>query len=135
MREADLIHDWNVVGQSFDWAGARFALNDETLRDGLQSPSVRSPSIEQKIGILRIAFGAARGKRFAKAIQCGGIDRVQDQEVMLQQGMDQAPPSLLQADPDVLTAEAATQPGQPLGERLRSGLDPAAFDVLGASLP
>src|SRR4051794_41916445 len=27
-------------------------LDDETLRDGLQSPSVRSPTIEQKIDIL-----------------------------------------------------------------------------------
>ena len=28
-------------------------LNDETLRDGLQSPSVRMPPIDQKIDILR----------------------------------------------------------------------------------
>ena len=27
-------------------------LDDETLRDGLQSPSVRSPTIEQKVDIL-----------------------------------------------------------------------------------
>src|SRR6476620_6644855 len=27
-------------------------LDDETLRDGLQSPSVRTPTIEEKIGIL-----------------------------------------------------------------------------------
>jgi len=30
----------------------RVLLNDETLRDGLQSPSVRDPSIEEKIQIL-----------------------------------------------------------------------------------
>src|SRR5262249_38858939 len=29
-------------------------LNDETLRDGLQSPSVRDPSIEEKIHILHL---------------------------------------------------------------------------------
>src|SRR5581483_6997272 len=29
-------------------------LNDETLRDGLQSPSVRDPSIEEKIRILHL---------------------------------------------------------------------------------
>jgi 2-isopropylmalate synthase len=29
-------------------------LNDETLRDGLQSPSVRCPTIEQKLGILHL---------------------------------------------------------------------------------
>jgi len=44
-----LIHDWN-----HDAAGAhRVAmLDDETLRDGLQSPSVRNPSIDEKIEIL-----------------------------------------------------------------------------------
>ena len=44
-----LIFDWND-----DAAGAnRVAmLDDETLRDGLQSPSVRHPSIDEKIGIL-----------------------------------------------------------------------------------
>jgi 2-isopropylmalate synthase len=46
-----LIHDWN-----HDAAGPRpvAMLDDETLRDGLQSPSVRSPSIEQKIAILHL---------------------------------------------------------------------------------
>src|SRR3954467_659144 len=29
-------------------------LNDETLRDGLQSPSVRTPTIEQKLHILHL---------------------------------------------------------------------------------
>jgi len=44
-----LIHDWN-----HDAAAPRAVamLDDETLRDGLQSPSVRAPSIDQKIDIL-----------------------------------------------------------------------------------
>jgi 2-isopropylmalate synthase len=44
-----LIHDWN-----HDAAGPRpvAMLDDETLRDGLQSPSVRTPGIGEKIGIL-----------------------------------------------------------------------------------
>lgn len=46
---SDLIHDWN---QS---PGIKQALlNDETLRDGLQSPSVRDPSVAQKIEILHL---------------------------------------------------------------------------------
>ena len=32
-------------------------LNDETLRDGLQSPSVRDPSIQDKIEILHLMEG------------------------------------------------------------------------------
>ena len=35
----------------------RTLLNDESLRDGLQSPSVRDPSIEQKIEILHLMEG------------------------------------------------------------------------------
>ena len=46
-----LIYDWN-----HDAVGPRppvAMLDDETLRDGLQSPSVRTPTIDQKIEILR----------------------------------------------------------------------------------
>jgi 2-isopropylmalate synthase len=44
-----LIHDWNQ-----DASGPRHAamLDDETLRDGLQSPSVRAPTIDEKLDIL-----------------------------------------------------------------------------------
>jgi 2-isopropylmalate synthase len=44
-----LIYDWNQ-----DAAGPRpvAMIDDETLRDGLQSPSVRAPSIDEKIDIL-----------------------------------------------------------------------------------
>jgi 2-isopropylmalate synthase len=47
-----LIYDWNR--ESPPARPAVVALNDETLRDGLQSPSVRAPSIDQKIRILRL---------------------------------------------------------------------------------
>ena len=46
-----LIHDWNRSG---DQSPRTVMLNDETLRDGLQSPSVRCPSIEQKLAILHL---------------------------------------------------------------------------------
>jgi 2-isopropylmalate synthase len=54
MDEQNLIHDWNRVGRTFDWAHARVDLNDETLRDGLQSPSVRDPSLEVKRKLLHL---------------------------------------------------------------------------------
>jgi 2-isopropylmalate synthase len=48
-----LIYDWNKSRESA--AGrAPVMLDDETLRDGLQSPSVRAPTIEQKIRILHL---------------------------------------------------------------------------------
>jgi len=54
MDERDLIYDWNTQGAAFDWSRARFDLNDETLRDGLQSPSVRDPSLEVKRRLLHL---------------------------------------------------------------------------------
>src|SRR3954469_8460770 len=56
LKYSDLIYDWNnVPGASFKPAGKRgVLLNDESLRDGLQSPSVKDPSIEQKIEILHL---------------------------------------------------------------------------------
>src|SRR5208282_2976029 len=54
MKTSDLIYDWNRVRpRTFRIDGA-VLLNDETLRDGLQSPSVRDPSIGQKIEILHL---------------------------------------------------------------------------------
>lgn len=47
----DLIHDWNVAGETFKPAGP-VLLDDETLRDGLQGPSVADPPIEIKRRIL-----------------------------------------------------------------------------------
>jgi 2-isopropylmalate synthase len=46
-----LIHDWNRASEQKPRA---VMLNDETLRDGLQSPSVRCPTIEQKLQILHL---------------------------------------------------------------------------------
>ena len=60
LNENELIYDWNRAGEAdLRPARGRVELNDETLRDGLQSPSVRTPSIEQKLGILHemVALG------------------------------------------------------------------------------
>ncbi|CAN5768752.1 isopropylmalate/homocitrate synthase [soil metagenome] len=55
MQEHELIFDWNRAEGSFDYSLVRgVELNDETLRDGLQSPSVTDPSIEQKITLLHL---------------------------------------------------------------------------------
>jgi isopropylmalate/homocitrate/citramalate synthase len=47
-----LIHDWNVTGEQAKRPARRIEFDDETLRDGLQSPSVTDPSIEDKLRIL-----------------------------------------------------------------------------------
>lgn len=57
MQERDLIYDWNTVPGTFSCAGLRVELNDETLRDGLQSPSVTDPEIGDKVRLLRLMAG------------------------------------------------------------------------------
>ena len=57
MDEGELIYDWNSGGGDeggFDWKSARVDLNDETLRDGLQSPSAIDPPLDIKIRLLHL---------------------------------------------------------------------------------
>ncbi len=54
MKASELIYDWNEVQRSARRTPDAVLLNDESLRDGLQSPSVRDPSIEEKIHILHL---------------------------------------------------------------------------------
>jgi len=54
MKDDELIYDWNLVGGVELPPGRKYMLDDETLRDGLQSPSVKDPSIEDKIEILHL---------------------------------------------------------------------------------
>jgi 2-isopropylmalate synthase len=52
--ESDLIFDWNRAGGAVFPARGKVELDDETLRDGLQSPSVKSPAIEEKLKIIHL---------------------------------------------------------------------------------
>src|SRR6266568_6433476 len=54
MKPSDLIYDWNTALPLELLPKKPVLLNDETLRDGLQSPSVRDPSIQEKIQVLHL---------------------------------------------------------------------------------
>jgi 2-isopropylmalate synthase len=54
LSEADIIYDWNELDRKQKLIGHPFQFFDETLRDGIQSPSVRDPSIEDKLAILEL---------------------------------------------------------------------------------
>ncbi len=54
MQRDELVYDWNEQPSAFDYASARVELNDETLRDGLQSPSVRDPDMGAKVELLHL---------------------------------------------------------------------------------
>ena len=52
--EAQLIYDWNTVDAPPRPAHP-VSIHDETLRDGIQGPSVRDPDIEHKLRFLHLA--------------------------------------------------------------------------------
>ena len=54
MNTSELIYDWNKIHPGSLRPVGPVLLNDETLRDGLQSPSVRDPQIDEKIRILHL---------------------------------------------------------------------------------
>src|SRR5271163_3575421 len=54
MNTSELIYDWNKNHPPGLKPAGPVQLNDESLRDGLQSPSVRDPSIAEKIEILHL---------------------------------------------------------------------------------
>src|SRR6516165_6635521 len=53
-RAAQFIFDWNEVNRKGRLVPQSFTLFDETLRDGLQNPSVEDPTIEEKLKILHL---------------------------------------------------------------------------------
>ncbi len=54
MRERELIHDWNTAGGRDGARRPDIQFDDETLRDGLQSPSARDPDLQAKLRLIRL---------------------------------------------------------------------------------
>ncbi|HEX8723156.1 MAG TPA: LeuA family protein [Pyrinomonadaceae bacterium] len=54
MSASELIYDWNSVAPAHPAPGRRVSFDDETLRDGLQSPSVCEPTVERKLELLHL---------------------------------------------------------------------------------
>ncbi len=56
-REQELLYDWNQIGSESLPVPPVVELDDESLRDGLQSPSVRQPNLDEKLEILHLMEG------------------------------------------------------------------------------
>ena len=85
-KEKKYIYDWNVVGEG-DIASPRLVeLDDETLRDGLQCPSVRQPDLGEKIGIVHGM--ASLGIHAANIGYAGASKSVLDDVVALAEEID-----------------------------------------------
>jgi 2-isopropylmalate synthase len=54
LSEDDLIYDWNVKGDHVSPPMRKVEIFDETLRDGIQCPSVTDPPIEAKMQMIRL---------------------------------------------------------------------------------
>lgn len=54
MPAEELVYDWNRVAPTSAKPARHIGFDDETLRDGLQSPSVCDPPIEKKIELLHL---------------------------------------------------------------------------------
>src|SRR5262245_58957621 len=50
----ELIYDWNEIGRNGRLIPRGVTFFDETLRDGLQNPSVADPNIEAKLRLLHL---------------------------------------------------------------------------------
>ena len=86
-EESTLIFDWAANGPRRAQWPVHVMIDDETLRDGLQSPSVRDPSLETKVALLHFMEnlgietadvglpGAGPQQREAVVTLCREIDR------------------------------------------------------------
>jgi 2-isopropylmalate synthase len=54
LKHSHLVYDWNSVPGAEFKPPKQVMLDDESLRDGLQSPSVKDPAIEEKLKILHL---------------------------------------------------------------------------------
>ena len=81
MTIEELVYDWNTIEPSFAPPARHIGINDETLRDGLQSPSVSEPPVEQKLELLHLmeALGldsADIGLPGAGGTHAAGVERL-----------------------------------------------------------
>ena len=86
-REQALFHDWNRIDADSQPIGT-VELDDETLRDGLQSPSVRTPTLDEKIEIIHAI--ASLGIRYADIGFPGAGKTMLDDVVGLASEIDRA---------------------------------------------
>ena len=81
MTIEELVYDWNTIDPSFSPPNRQIRINDETLRDGLQSPSVSEPPVEQKLELVHLmeALGihtADIGLPGAGGTHAAGVERI-----------------------------------------------------------
>jgi len=101
----DLIYDWNVKGDKVEYP-TKTLITDETLRDGLQSPSIVHPSIQDKVYLLYLMRDL--GVDAADLGLCGAGERFkQDVIVLAKEIADQKMPIQPQSAARTLESDIA----------------------------
>lgn len=80
MEHKELIYDWNTAGHTPPYP-PHVMISDETLRDGLQSPSIVHPSIQDKVYLLYLMNDL--GIDIADLGLCGAGDRFKNDVIVL----------------------------------------------------
>jgi 2-isopropylmalate synthase len=125
MQESELIHDWNTLDGSFDYSTRRgVQLNDETLRDGLQSPSVTDPTIADKVRLLHLMsdLGIAAADI---GLPGAGPRAVRDVEALAREIVDGG--LAIQPNCAARTVRADIQPIVDVSQRVGIGIEAATF--------
>lgn len=127
LRHEDLIYDWNELEPPARPAH-QVEFDDETLRDGLQSPSVRTPTIAQKVEILH-KIAALGIDSVNLGLPGAGAHAVRDVEALAREILR----SNLKIDPNCAarTLEADIRPIAEIQQRTGLSLESAVF--LGSS--
>ena len=93
-REDALLYDWNVNGHHLTPPMRRVELHDETLRDGIQCPSVHDPTIDDKKEVVRLLSNVG-----VHSVNVGlpgaGPRAVQDSQTLVEFIRDNLPMALL----------------------------------------
>lgn len=88
LREEDVIYDWNVLGPTCTPPLRKVEFCDETLRDGIQCPSVTDPSIAAKHKIIRL-LDAVGVNNVDVGLPGAGPRAVADVQVLVEQIRDE----------------------------------------------
>jgi 2-isopropylmalate synthase len=125
LKESDLIYDWNRhAGDDLKPLRGKVELDDETLRDGLQSPSVRTPPIEDKLRILHLI--ADLGIESANiGLPGAGPHVVRDVERLAREIVEQRLP--IQPNCAARTVIADIQPIADISQRTGIAIEAACF--------
>jgi isopropylmalate/homocitrate/citramalate synthase len=125
---SELVYDWNQAERSTLLPTAPVEITDETLRDGLQSPSVRDPSTADKIEILHLM--AALGIKSADlGLPGAGPQARKDVEKLAREILDHK--LNIRANCAARTVEADIKPIAEAADK--TGLDIEAAMFLGSS--